>query len=122
MAQPGTQTTGNFITLTEEQFAQLLGTAQGAKKSTSKDLKFAEQKPFTGKASEVEDFLRECDFRFDLQDDIYDTDDKKIFFALSHFKGSLADLWKKNYLRDREGEDEGPGVYSNESWQALSLK
>ena len=100
MAQPST----NFITLTEEQFTQLL-TAQGTKKSSSKDLKFAEQKPFTGKAAEVEDFLRECEFRFDLQDDIYDTSEKKIFFALSHFKGALAELWKKNYLRDREGDD-----------------
>ena len=72
--------------------------------SNAKDLKFAEQSPFTGKAEHLEFMLREAEVRFSVQEQIYDTATKKAFYVLSLFKSGNAFLWKEQYLRQREGK------------------
>jgi len=107
---PPINISNQLFTFTKEQFDELMLSYQSEEtpqKSSTKDLKFGNPRKFTGQAKEVEDFFRECELRFKLQEDIYDTVDKQVYYALSLFEGRTADLWKKSYFRDREEEDDG---------------
>ena len=66
--------------------------------ASTKDLKFVKQKPFSRKSQDLKDFLNECELYLSIKNDIYDTDAKKIAYALSLFKSGDAELWKKQYI------------------------
>ena len=80
--------------------------------STSKDLKFADQAPFTGKPEDLEPMLREAELRFQVQYSIYNTPTKKAYYILTLFKSGNAKLWKEQYIRSRDEGTLCPG----DSW------
>ena len=69
--------------------------------STSKDLKLAKLPTFTGKSEDLEPFIRECELRFSIQPEIFDTPTQKAYFMLSFFKQGTAKLWKEQYISAR---------------------
>lgn len=83
--------------------------------STTKDLKIAEPSPFTGKPEDLEPLLRECEIRFDIQNDIYNDAARKAYFVLSLFKSGTAKTWKEQYIRSREGHS----LVMNDDWDAF---
>ena len=72
--------------------------------SNVKDLKFGDQNPFSGRPEDLDPMLREAELRFQIQDTIYNTADKKVYYILSLFKTGNAKLWKEQYVRQREGK------------------
>ena len=76
----------NIIQLTPADFHQIISQAvkqitqnQPAATPTqqiasTKDLKLAEQRPFTGKPEDLDDFINDCELIFSIKSDIYDTD------------------------------------------------
>jgi len=71
----------------------------------TKDLRIPDPSPFSGHSDELDLFLLECEQRFQIQPNIFNTDDKKAFYVLSLFKGKLAHIWKEQFLKSREGQD-----------------
>ena len=63
------------------------------------ELKLSPPKPFTGKRNELEDFLQDIDLYLTVNDKIYDTDQKKIAYALSFMNEGDAKAWKGQFLR-----------------------
>lgn len=81
--------------------ALLRGMRDITPKSGGKDLKFAEQAPFSGKPEDLENLLREAEVRFSVQNDVYNTPTKKAYYVLFLFKTGNAKLWKEQYIRQR---------------------
>jgi len=71
----------------------------------TKDLCIPDSSPFSGHSNELDPFLLECEQQFQIQPDIFNTDDKKVFYVLSLFTGKLARIWIKQFLKSREGQD-----------------
>jgi hypothetical protein len=56
------------------------------------ELKLNQPKPFTGKRSEVDDFLQDVELYLEINEEIYNTDKKKIAYALTFMnEGVLED-------------------------------
>ena len=53
-----------------------------SEKKTPK-LKLIQPKPFTGKQTEFDDFLQDIELYLDINEDIYNTNKKKLRYALS---------------------------------------
>ena len=51
--------------------------------ASTKDLKFAKIKSYSGKPDKLEDFINNLELILSIKNDIYDTDAKKITYALS---------------------------------------
>ena len=110
--RPTTHTT-QFLTISPAQLdalvTQIATTAVRAQQTqtgpgqSSKGLKIAEPSPFSGKPEDLKPLLRECELRFNLQQDIYDTANKKAYFVLALFKTGMPKVWKEQYIRSREG-------------------
>ena len=83
-----------------------LENANTVAKDTSKDLKFATPKDFSGKPEDLDDFLNECNMIFMVKNLIYDNDTKKIVYALSFMKTGNADLWKRQYVQENFATDQ----------------
>ena len=75
-------------------FAAPLAAPQGP---NSKGLKLADPKEFSGKPEDLQDFLINCEMVFAVCPDVYDTNEKKIVYALALMKTKNAALWKKQY-------------------------
>jgi len=118
MAPPETQATNNFslITMTAAQLEELVqrcaranagpaGPAGRQIANITKDLRIPDPSPFSGHSDELDPFLLECEQRFRIQPDIFNTADKKAFYVLSLFKGKLARIWKEQFLKSREGQN-----------------
>jgi len=71
----------------------------------TRDLRIPDPSPFSGHSDELDPFLLECEQRFRIQPDIFNTDDKKAFYILSLFKGKLARIWKEQFLKSHEGQN-----------------
>jgi hypothetical protein len=67
---------------------------------TTKDLKIADPKDFSGKPEDLEDFLNSCKLIFSIKPDIYNSDGKKITYAIGLMKTGNAGLWKKQYVQE----------------------
>ena len=67
---------------------------------STKGLKIADQKEFTGKSAELQDFLANCEVRFAVQPDVFDDHAKKIAYTIALMKGVNAEIWRKQYIRD----------------------
>ena len=72
--------------------------------ASSKNYKIADQVPFDGKPKQIESFLLECEMRFMVLPNEYDTVDKQVFYALSLMKSGIAKAWKDQYLASRKGQ------------------
>ena len=64
------------------------------------ELKMGHPKPFTGKRSDLDKFLQEVELYLEINDEIYDTDKKKIAFTLSFMTEGDAESWKGGFLRN----------------------
>jgi hypothetical protein len=82
---------------------------------STKDLKVPDPTPFSGNSEDLEPFLRDCEIKFKIQNDIFDTTEKKAFYLLTLFKGRVARLWKEQYTRSREGKD----LVERDDWDAF---
>jgi len=115
MAPPETQATNNFslITMTAAQLEELVqrvaranaGPAGPQIANITKDLRIPDPSPFSRHSDELDPFLLECEQRFRIQPNIFNTADKKAFYVLSLFKGKLARIWKEQFLKSREGQN-----------------
>ena len=65
----------------------------------SKGLKLADQKEYSGRPEDLNDFLNNCEMVFALKSDVYNQNDKKIGYALSLMKDKTAELWKRQYIQ-----------------------
>lgn len=54
--------------------------------------------PFTRERKDLDDFLLEVKIYLKINNQIYDTDNKNIMFALSYMKEGIAALWKRAFL------------------------
>ena len=73
-----------------------------SEKKTSK-LKLNQLKPFTGKWTEFDDFLQDIELYLDINEDIYNTDKKKIGYALSFMNEGDAKSWKGQFIQNTQG-------------------
>jgi hypothetical protein len=64
------------------------------------ELKLNQPKPFNGKRDEVDDFLQDVSLYLEINSEIYDTDEKKIAYALTFMNEGDAKSWKAAFLRD----------------------
>ena len=77
--------------------AQESGTAAAA--AQNKEIKMNTPTPFTGKREKLEEFLIELEMYLAMNADIYNTDQRRIIFALSFMKEGTAGSWKQSYWR-----------------------
>jgi len=68
-----------------------------------KNYRLADQVPFSGKAEQIESFLQECEMRFRVLPDDYNSTDKQVFYTLSLMKDGVAKAWKDQYVTSRQG-------------------
>ena len=68
--------------------------------ASTKDLDLGKIKPFAGKPHTLEKFLLDCKLHFILKPDVYNSDDRKVSFILSHMEGDAAG-WKEQYFESR---------------------
>ena len=54
--------------------------------SSMKEIKMNPPTPFTGERKKLDNFLLEIEIYLKMNDSVYDTDEKKIMFALSYMK------------------------------------
>ena len=54
--------------------------------------------PFTGDPEKTRMFLQDVELYIRINSALYDTDEKKIIFALSFMKGGTAVGWSKSYI------------------------
>ena len=62
----------------------------------AKEIKLGSSTPYDGDQDLLNDFLIEVEMYIQINDEIYDTDKKKIIFALSYMKEGTATPWKQN--------------------------
>ena len=67
------------------------------------ELKLNQPKPFTGKRTEFDGFLQDVELYLDINKDIYNTDKKKIGYALSFMNEDDAKSWKGQFIRNAQG-------------------
>ena len=64
------------------------------------ELKLNQPKPFTGKRNEVEDFIQDVALYLEINNEIYNTDKKKIRYTLTFMNEGDAKSWKAQYIRN----------------------
>ena len=62
-----------------------------------KEIKMNAPTPFTGDRMKLNDFLMEVEMYMKINEEIYNTDMKKIIFTLSYMKEGMAGPWKHSY-------------------------
>ena len=64
------------------------------------ELKLNQPKIFDGKRGELDDFIQDVQLYLAINDDVYDSDKKKIAYALSFMSEGDAKSWKGQFLRN----------------------
>ena len=64
------------------------------------EIKLNQLKPFTGKREELKKFLQDTNLYLLVNNKVYDTDIKKIMFALSFMNEGDAASWKEQLFED----------------------
>ena len=64
------------------------------------ELKINPPKPFSGKRDEFDNFLQDVPLYLELNDEIYNSDKKKIAYTLSFMNDGDATAWKSQYLTE----------------------
>ena len=67
------------------------------------ELKLNQLKPFTRKRSEFDGFLQDVELYLNIKEDIYNTDKKKIGYALSFMNEDDAKSWKGQFIQNAQG-------------------
>ena len=67
------------------------------------ELKLNQPKPFTGKWTEFDGFLQDVKLYLNINEDIYNTDKKKIGYALSFMNEDDAKSWKGQFIWNAQG-------------------
>ncbi|KZT24000.1 hypothetical protein NEOLEDRAFT_1027489, partial [Neolentinus lepideus HHB14362 ss-1] len=62
------------------------------------ELKLSTPKDYDGKREELRGFLLQVRLYLKANQEIYNSDDKKILFVLSHLKGGTAGPWAETYV------------------------
>ena len=83
------------------QTAQTVTPAVTVATNSTKDLDLGKPFTFTGKAHDLEKFLQDCALHFTVKRSVYDTDERKAGFMLSHMAGDAA-RWKEQYMQSQE--------------------
>ena len=73
-----------------------------SEKKTS-ELKLNQRTPFTGKQTEFDDFLQDIKLYLDINEDIYNTNKKKIGYASSFMNEGDAKSWKGEFIQNAQG-------------------
>ena len=73
-----------------------------SEKKTS-ELKLNQPKPFTGKWTEFNKFLQDIKLYLDINEDIYNTNKKKIRYALSFMNEGDTKSWKGQFIWNAQG-------------------
>jgi len=68
----------------------------------NKEIKMNTPTPFTGKKEKLEEFLIELEMYLAMNADIYNTDQRKIIFALSFMKEGTAGWWKQFFWKQTQ--------------------
>ena len=74
--------------------------------TTAKEIKLGTPTPYDGNRDNLDDFLMEVEMYIQINDKIYDTDKKKIIFALSYMKEGTAGPWKQNFWATEKLDDQ----------------
>jgi hypothetical protein len=64
------------------------------------ELKLNQPKPFDGKRGDLDEFIQDIQLYLTINDDVYDSDKKKIAYALSFMSEGDAKSWKGQFLRN----------------------
>ena len=75
-----------------------------ANKTSSKEVKMAMPREFSGKQTDLNRFIMSCMAHFVVNKDIYQTDEKKIGFFLSLLNDGEAGAWKEQYIQEAFNE------------------
>jgi len=78
---------------------------KSAQSGEEKALKTPDQKEFSRQAKHVDAFIKECETRFKVFPQTFNTHVKKAFYALSLMNNGVAKVWKDSYIDSREGKD-----------------
>ena len=90
------------MALTEAQITALVTAA--VRSNTNSVGKSPEQKPFSGRAEDLDGFLKECEMRFKVFPNAYGSIKKRVFYVLSLFQTGVAKAWKDQYVSERAGQ------------------
>jgi hypothetical protein len=71
-----------------------------AKAKKGQELKLNQPKVFSGKRNELDEFLQDIQLYLAVNDDVYDTDKKRIAYTLSFMSEGDAKSWKGQFLRN----------------------
>ena len=63
------------------------------------ELKLNQPKPFDGKRGDLDEFIQDVQLYLTINDDVYDSDKKKIAYTLSFMSEGDAKSWKGQFLR-----------------------
>src|SRR6266568_9162008 len=88
--------------MTEPQLQAIVTAAIQAVNGDERNLKTPEQKPFSGQAEDLANFIQECELRFRVYPTTYSTANKKVFYALSLMNSSNAKVWKDAYINEQQ--------------------
>ena len=67
------------------------------------ELKLNQPKPFTGKRTKFDGFLQDVELYLNINKDIYNTDKKKIGYALSFMNEDDTKSWKGQFIQNAQG-------------------
>ncbi len=99
--------------MTEPQLQAIVTAAIRAVNGDERNLKTPEQKPFSGRAEDLANFVQECELRFKVYSTTYSNANKKVFYALSLMNSGNAKVWKDAYINERRNE---ANIALNNSW------
>ena len=71
----------------------------------AKEIKLRNPTPYDGDRDKLNNFLMEIKMYITINDEIYDTDKKKIIFILSYMKEGTATSWKQNFWATTKLDD-----------------
>ncbi|EEB98801.1 hypothetical protein MPER_01629 [Moniliophthora perniciosa FA553] len=74
--------------------------------SDRKEIKVKPPPTFTGDRDTAEGFLKSVKLNLRMNKQMYDTDERKILYTLSHMSGGTAETWKNNALDEIFDEDD----------------
>ena len=109
--QTNVQAMGTIIT--EPQLQAIVMAAIRAVNGDERNLKTPEQKPFSGQAEDLANFIQECELRFKVYPTTYSTTTKKVFYALSLMSSGTVKTWKDAYINEQRNAQH---VAPNDSW------
>ena len=101
-AEERTETQNKTRTETKNKMASKEQMIIDSEKKTSK-MRLNQPKPFTGKQTEFDDFLQDIKLYLDINEEIYNTNKKKIGYALSFMNKGDAKSWKGQFIQNAQG-------------------